>query len=75
LDPFAPLRTGLDKVLSDVPVRTGTLSALVFASEDTGVVGRVEAEYRFLPELAGFGFAQVSSKLGWSAGAGVKLSF
>jgi hypothetical protein len=62
-------------VLSDVPVRTGYVAALISASGSEGLVGRVEAGYRFLPELAGFAYGQGSTKLGWSAGAGVKLRF
>lgn len=62
-------------VLSDVPVRTGYVAALISASERDGITGRVEAGYRFLPDLAGFAYGQGSTRTGWSAGAGIKLRF
>ncbi len=56
-------------------MRTGYVQALLGWSDGAGAVGRVEAGYRPLQNLGAFAYGEWSSKLGASAGAGIRLTF
>lgn len=62
-------------MLADTPVRHGYGQALVWWAQESGLTGRVEAGWRPLPPLALFGFGQATSRLGLSAGAGVRVEW
>lgn len=62
-------------VLADTPVRTGYAQALVGWDKPSGLTGRLEAGWRPLPPLSIFGFGEASSKLGPSAGVGLRVEW
>lgn len=69
------VRSGLRGVLSDVPAKTGYAQGLFAFSQQLGAVGRLELGYRPWPNLAAFGFGELSTQLGASVGAGIRYNF
>lgn len=65
---------GLDRVLSDVPVRTGYLEAQVGTSSLTGAYGRAELGVRLRQNLGLFAFGEANQRERM-AGAGVRYTF
>lgn len=72
--PTTALREGLTRVLSDVPLRKGYLSAMLLADEEA-YGGRVEVGYKPRTNVSLYGFGEWNSLTGRSAGAGVQLDF
>lgn len=68
------MRTGLQGVLADTPVRAGYAQALAGVSTLTGAFARAEAGYRVAPSLGLFGFGQWTPKES-TAGIGARLTF
>lgn len=65
---------GLDRVLSDVPVRTGYLEAQAGVSSLSGAYVRGELGARLTPNLGLFGFAEANARERM-AGIGARYTF
>lgn len=71
----AELDAGLQRLLSDVPVRSGYLELGVGYDSSQGAWARSELGAHLLPNLGAFAFAQASTVTGVSAGLGARLNF
>jgi len=68
------VRAGLDRLLSDVPVRHGYVEAQAGWASQSGPFGRLEAGYRPGENVGLFGFGQAQRR-GWQAGVGARVTF
>lgn len=69
------VRSGLSRVLADAPYRTGHLDLSAGWSEPTGLMGRLEAGHRLLPNVGLYGYGELSERLGPSVGAGIRVAW
>ena len=68
------MSAGLDRVFSDVPVRTGFLEATAGVSSLSGAYGRLESGVRVHERLGLFGFGEVNQRERM-AGIGARWTF